>query len=80
MKCVICHSPEIEERNVEETIQINSDIIVVPVRALVCLNCSERYYDRRTMQRLEQIEQDVRNQKIPLQTVGAVFKPSTPVA
>lgn len=76
MRCVICRSLDIEEREVEETIRVNNDVIVLPIRTLVCLNCGERYYDRKTMQRLEQMERDVRDRKISLEAVGTVLKPS----
>jgi YgiT-type zinc finger domain-containing protein len=79
MKCVICHSSDIQERDVEETIQVGNDIIILPVRVLVCLNCGERYYDRKTMQQLEKLEQQVRDKQAPLQTVGAVRRLSSPV-
>ncbi len=54
MKCVVCHSPDIERRTIDETFQVESDIVLVPVELLVCNNCGERYYDRRTMRRLEE--------------------------
>lgn len=77
MKCVICHSPDIQEQDVEETIHVDDDIVFVPIRVLVCQNCGERYYDRKIMQRLETLEQQVRDKEIPLQTVGAVRRLST---
>lgn len=72
MKCVICHSPDIQEQDVEETIQVGDDIVFVPIRVLVCQNCGERYYDRKVMQHLEALEQQVRDEELSLQTVGAV--------
>lgn len=72
MKCVICHSPDIEEREVEETVWLEEDAILLPIRVLVCLNCGERYYDRRTMQRLEQLEWQARNNRDALRPVGVV--------
>jgi len=57
MKCVICNSPDITKKKVEEEIRENSDVILVPIKVLVCEECGERYYDRRTMKRLEEIEQ-----------------------
>jgi YgiT-type zinc finger domain-containing protein len=43
MKCVICGSPDIKEKNVE------NDIVMVSIKTLVCGSCGERYYDRKTL-------------------------------
>jgi YgiT-type zinc finger domain-containing protein len=56
MKCIICHSTDISLRRVNEQLSRGQDMILVPVDVLVCNNCGERYYDRRTMQKLEEIE------------------------
>lgn len=77
MRCVICHSPDIQEQDVDETIHVDNDIVILPIRVLVCQNCGERYYDRKTMQHLEKLEQQVRDRQAPLQTVGAVHRLST---
>jgi YgiT-type zinc finger domain-containing protein len=54
MKCIICHSTDISLRRVNEQLSRGQDMILVPVDVLVCNNCGERYYDRRTMQKLEE--------------------------
>lgn len=74
MKCVICNSPDITEKKVEEEIRENSDVILVPIKVLVCEECGERYYDRRTMKRLEEIEQSIKEKRTPLQKVGRVLR------
>ncbi|GAH40099.1 unnamed protein product, partial [marine sediment metagenome] len=38
--------------------------------------CGERYYDRRTMKRLEEIEQSIKEKRMPLQKVGRVLRVS----
>ena len=76
MKCVICNSPDITKKKVEEEIRENSDVILVPIKVLVCEECGERYYDRRTMKRLEEIEQSIKEKKMPLQKVGRVLRVS----
>ena len=53
MLCVICHSPDIERKQINEEIHRDWDIIYVPITIPVCQNCGERYYDRKTMQYLE---------------------------
>jgi len=76
MKCVICNSQDITRRKVEEEIRKNSDVILVPVEVLVCEGCGERYYDRRTMKRLEDIEQSIKEKRASLQKVGRVLRVS----
>jgi len=74
MKCVVCHSPDIERGTVDETFQVEGDIVLVPVELLVCNNCGERYYDRRTMRRLEEIEDQLRGKTLSLNPVGKVLR------
>ena len=76
MKCVICNSQDITRRKVEEEIRKNSDVILVPIEVLVCQGCGERYYDRRTMKRLEEIEQSIKEKRTSLQKVGRVLRVS----
>jgi len=76
MKCVICNGQDITRRKVEEEIRKNSDVILVPVEVLVCEGCGERYYDRRTMKRLEDIEQSIKEKRASLQKVGRVLRVS----
>lgn len=74
MKCVVCHSPDVGRRTVDETFQVDGDIILVPVELLVCNSCGERYYDRRTMQRLEEIEDQLRSKTLSLNQIGKVLR------
>lgn len=74
MKCVICKSPNIQEKTVEEEFRIGNDMVFIPVETLVCVDCGERYYDRRTMRYLETIESELKENKIPLEVVGRVMK------
>lgn len=76
MKCVICKSPNVEKKLVEEEIRSGSDIIIVPIEVMVCLNCGERYYDRRTMRFLEETEHKIATKQMSLSTVGKVLKPT----
>jgi YgiT-type zinc finger domain-containing protein len=41
---------------VQERIPVGNDIVLVPVEVLVCQSCGERFYDRATMHRLEELE------------------------
>lgn len=74
MKCIICHSTDISLRCVNEQLSRGKDMILVPVEVLVCNNCGERYYDRRTMQKLEEIEGAVNAGRLSLERVGEVLR------
>ncbi|MBI4721863.1 MAG: YgiT-type zinc finger protein [Candidatus Stahlbacteria bacterium] len=77
MRCIVCNSPEVRKKEVEEEIQINNDMIFVPINVLVCAECGERYYDRATMRRLENIIKDIKENRIQLNEVGKVLKVSS---
>lgn len=74
MKCVVCHSSNIEKKKVNETLWIDSDVILIPVEVMVCNSCGERYYDRRTMRHLEEIEKSLRERRLNLNPVGKVLE------
>lgn len=74
MICVICHGDEIEVREVEEEIRIDSDIVHVPIQVPVCQTCGERYYDRQTMRYLEEVEQKLEEGGTELSQVGRVLR------
>ena len=74
MKCIICHSTDISLRRVNEQLSRGEDMVLVPVEVLVCNNCGERYYDRRTMQRLEEIEDAINAGRLSLERVGEVLR------
>ena len=73
MQCIICHSDEIQKRKLQEDFQLGDDIVRIPVEVLICRNCGERYYDRRTVRYLEDIERKVKAGKIPLKQAGRVL-------
>jgi YgiT-type zinc finger domain-containing protein len=72
MQCVICHGMEIETKQVNEEVQIEHDVVFIPVELLVCKTCGERYYDRNTKRYLEKVTEEVRNGSVPLRNVGIV--------
>lgn len=74
MKCVICNSTDINTKMVEEEIRRDADIVLVPIEVLVCGNCGERYYNRSTMHRLEELKTQVRDHAVPLEDVGKVMR------
>ncbi|MDP2280051.1 MAG: YgiT-type zinc finger protein [Nitrospirota bacterium] len=73
MKCIICHGEDIKVREVNEEITVGSDIVHVPVSTPVCMTCGERYYDRRTMQYLENAENRISKAGVKLKEVGKVL-------
>ncbi len=74
MTCIICHGEEIEVREIQEEVRIGEDIIYVRIRTPVCQTCGERYYDRRTMRHLEEVEQRLKDGEGEVQEVGRVLK------
>lgn len=74
MNCLICHSDNIELREVKEEISIANDIIFVPVKVNLCLSCGERYYDKATLLYLENIENKLESSELKLQPVGQVLE------
>ena len=70
MKCVICKGSDIELKTVDEQIRLGKDIVLVPMNILVCSSCGERYYDRKSMKKIEQIRSKLKNQKHEVKQVG----------
>jgi YgiT-type zinc finger domain-containing protein len=59
---------------VEEEIKHGKDIVLIPMEVLVCLSCGERYYDRKTMRKLEDIRAKLRIQELEVEDVGKVLR------
>ncbi len=59
-------------KTVEE--EIGSDIILIPIDVLVCLNCGERYYDRKTLKKIEELKSKATSRDLKIEEVGKVFK------
>lgn len=73
MRCIVCHGEDIPVTEVQEELRHQNDIVYVPIRIPVCRACGERYYDRRTIRFLEDVEQKLKTGKAPLQEVGKVL-------
>ena len=73
MKCVICHGEDIQLKDVHEEFTVGNDVVYVPVSLLVCQTCGERYYDRRAMRFLEEVEQKLKEGAADLREVGKVL-------
>jgi len=74
MKCVICKSSDIQMKIVEEEIKDGKDIVLIPIEVLVCLNCGERYYDRKAMRKIEEIRDRLKKHDLKVEEVGKVFR------
>ena len=74
MKCTLCRGEHIAKSTVQERIPVGNDIVLVPIEVLVCQSCGERFYDRATLRRLEDIEDDLAARKRPLREVGKVLE------
>jgi len=73
MKCIICHGDDIQVSEVMEELKVKNNIVYVPIRIPLCQTCGERYYDRRTVRFLEEVEHKLREGKADLQEVGKVL-------
>ena len=74
MKCLICHGEDIQTKQVREEIKVDKNIICIPIQTPVCHTCGERYYDRRTVRYLEEMERKLQSSTVHLQEVGKVLE------
>ena len=74
MKCVICNGSDIKVRTVDEQIALGDDIVLVRLTLPVCSQCGERYYDRKTIQLIEQIRAKGKQRLLDLEDVGKVLR------
>ena len=73
MKCIICHGEDIQVTEVREELRIENNIVCVLVHTPVCRTCGERYYDRRTIRFLEEVDRQLKEGKANLQEIGKVL-------
>jgi len=74
MKCVICKSSDIQNKMIEEEIKSGRDIVLVAWDVLVCMNCGERYYDRNTMRKIEDVRSRLKQKDLEVEEVGKVLR------
>lgn len=74
MKCVICNSPHIEMKTVEEEIRWGNNILLVKMEVLICLNCGERYYDKEAMKKIEETRSRLQKRDLEMEEIGKVFR------
>ena len=73
MKCIVCYGDDIQVTKVQEEIKVDNDIVYVSIQTPVCRACGERYYDRRMIQFLEEVEEKLKQGRSGLQEVGKVL-------
>ncbi|HJH30497.1 MAG TPA: YgiT-type zinc finger protein [Methanosarcinaceae archaeon] len=76
MKCIICGSQDIQEKNVDEEIRFGNDIVMVNIDTLICGSCGERYYSRSTLKLLEEFEDKLKHDNLKLDVIGSVLRAS----
>jgi len=59
---------------IEEEIKSGRDIVLVALDVLVCMNCGERYYDRNTMRRIEDVRSRLKQNDLEVEEVGKVLR------
>lgn len=74
MNCIVCHGKEIEVKVIQEEIRLGDDIVYMRINVPVCETCGERYYDRKTMRDLEEVEQKLRDGIGKVEDVGRVLR------
>jgi len=64
-------------KSVEEEIRSDKDILLIPLEVLVCLSCGERYYDRKTMKKIEEMRSKLKKHDLKVEEVGKVLREQT---
>jgi len=74
VKCVICKGDDIRSAEVKEELTSGTDIVYITITIPVCRTCGERYYDLRTMRKLEEATQKLRNNQLNVRPIGRVLE------
>ena len=74
MRCLICHGEDVQTKQVREEIKVDKNIICIPIQTPVCHTCGERYYNRRTVRYLEEMERKLQSSTVHLQEIGKVLE------
>lgn len=74
MKCIICKGTDIRMKAVEEELKMEHDIVLVPMDVMVCQSCGERYYDTKTMRKLEDTRDQLKRNDLAVEDVGKVLR------
>jgi YgiT-type zinc finger domain-containing protein len=74
MKCIVCKGSSIEMKVVDEQIQFMNDIVLLPLKILVCSTCGERYYDRPALKKIEEVRFKIANRDFQADEVGKILR------
>ncbi len=74
MKCIICRGSNIIPKTVDEEIRKGNDIILIPLDIIVCSNRGERYYNKKAINRIEEIRSKIENQEVEVEEIGKVMR------
>lgn len=58
----------------EEEIRVGMDIVLMMLEVLVCMNCGERYYDRGSIRKIENIRSRLKQKDLEVEEVGKVLR------
>ncbi|MDD5673920.1 MAG: YgiT-type zinc finger protein [Chitinivibrionales bacterium] len=73
-KCPVCGG-ELIEKEVEKLLRGGSDVAVLRVKADICLHCGERLFSEETVQKFEQIRNDLTHHRIEsFEPLGNAYK------
>jgi DNA-binding transcriptional MerR regulator len=61
-------------KKVEEEIRWANNILLVPMGLLVCSNCGERYYDKKSIKQIEKLRSRLKKRDLKVDEIGKVFK------
>jgi len=61
-------------KTIEEEIKSGNDIVLISLEVLVCQSCGERYYDRKTMRKMEVVRSRLRKHDLKVEEVGRVLR------
>jgi YgiT-type zinc finger domain-containing protein len=64
-------------KTVEEEIRWGNNILLVQMEVLICLNCGERYYDRKAMKKIEEMRLKLKRRDLKVKEVGKVLREHT---
>ena len=73
MKCVLCGG-RLAEKNIEEEVRVEYDHVMVKVKAEVCVNCGERYFNEGVVDYLRTVKHDLEKKKLKMRQIGSVYE------
>ncbi len=74
-KCLNCGIGNTKIKEVQKILSMNSDTVILNVKAEVCDHCGERYYDPETVRYFEELKLELKKGKSnQLTPVGTSYK------